>query len=87
MKTEMVKVEQLSKNQFIIRTEKGNYLQSYNKLIAFEPRGGGKILLDNHYWDFSQTTGKYRNSFLGETIEVTREKIKNGVYKLTNLNP
>ena len=29
---------------------------------------------------------KYRNQFLGEQIEETRSKIKNGTYKLKDLN-
>ena len=33
-------------------------------------------------WDYSVTTGKYRNQFLGEGIKETREKIANGTYKI-----
>jgi hypothetical protein len=80
-------------NQFIITTDEGEYFQSYDSVIAFKPSGyrGQKIPvylihLDETYWDYSTTTGKYRNAFLGETIEETREKIKSGEYVLTNLN-
>lgn len=45
-----------------------------------------EITLDENYWDYSTTTGKYRNQFLGETIEETRRKIASGEYKLANLN-
>ena len=44
------------------------------------------IMLDKNYWDYSRTTGKYRNQFLGEDIKTTRKKIKSGEYKLWDLN-
>ena len=45
-----------------------------------------KIELDQKYWNYSNTTGKYRNIFLGETITETKKKIKSGEYILTDLN-
>jgi hypothetical protein len=72
-------------NQFILYTEKGSYFQSYKSIIAFIPRSG-KIQLDSHYWDYSRTTGKYRNQFLNETKKETQSKIDSGQYELTNLN-
>jgi hypothetical protein len=74
------------KNQFCIRTSEGVFFQSYNSMIAFKPFGGGKILLDRDTWDYSVTTGKYRNQFLNETKKETEAKIKAGVYELVNLN-
>lgn len=62
----------------------GTMFQSYNSNITFT--SNGMVLLDKHYWDYSTTTGKYRNIFLGETIAETRKKIKSGEYILTNLN-
>lgn len=44
------------------------------------------IELDAKYWDYSTTTGKHRNAFLGETKAETQAKINSGEYKLTNLN-
>ena len=73
------------KNQFIITTNDGIYLQSYNSIIAFKSKDG-KTYLDNYYWDYSKTTGKYRNMFLRETKKETENKIKDGTYILTNLN-
>ena len=73
------------KNQFIIRTEDGVYFQSYNSIIAFCDKKG-KITLDADKWDFSVTTGKYRNQFLSETKAETEKKIKTGVYTLADLN-
>jgi hypothetical protein len=73
-------------NQFEIYDNKGRYFQSYNSIIAFINKKG-QVYLDEYYWDYSQTTGKYRNMFLGDWgIEETREKIKSGQYKLKNLN-
>lgn len=72
-------------NQFIITMSNGARLfQSYNSIIARKDKAG--IMLDINKWDYSVTTGKYRNQFLGEGIADTRKKIKSGVYKLTNLN-
>jgi len=72
-------------NQFEIYTDKGVYFQSYRSIIAFKPYNG-KTQLDENYWDYSRTTSKYRNEFLNEYTEETRRKIKEGEYKLTNLN-
>lgn len=91
--TKKAKVEQMEgragrpvANQFIITTGDGVYFQSYYSIIAFKPYGEDKIYLDENKWDYSTTTGKYRNDFLGEGIAETRQKIKNGVYELVNLN-
>ncbi len=72
-------------NQFVIYTNDGTYFQSYNSVIAFRDNEN-KITLDDCYWDYSRTTGKYRNEFLGEYIADTRAKIDSGEYKLANLN-
>jgi len=72
-------------NQFIINTNEGTYFQSYNSIIAFRDNNS-KITLDDYYWDYSRTTGKYRNEFLGEYIKDTRSKIESGEYKLADLN-
>lgn len=42
--------------------------------------------LDRNTWDYSTTTGKYRNQFLGETKKETQAKIDSGEYTLANLN-
>ncbi|KKL48226.1 hypothetical protein LCGC14_2327630 [marine sediment metagenome] len=73
-------------NQFIITTPKGQYFQSYDSIIVFVPANSGKIQLDEYYWAYSKTTGRYRNIFLGETKAETQRNIDNGTYKLTNLN-
>lgn len=71
-------------NQFIIETPEGIYFQSYQSTIAVN--NDGKITIDVNNWDYSTTTGKYRNQFLGEGIAETRKKIESGEYKLADLN-
>ena len=76
-------------NQFVITDDKQNeYFQSYNSMIVKKDYENDevKIYLDQKYWNYSNTTGKYRNIFLNETIKDTRKKIKSGEYKLTDLN-
>jgi hypothetical protein len=88
----MVKVENMISNkgnsianQFIIEIDGTLYFQSYRSIIVkIEPNGN--VYLDEHYWDYSNTTGKYRNQFLGETKKETVAKINDGTYKLVNLN-
>ena len=84
-------------NQFIItdhgRGALGNFterrvFQSYDSVIAAITvwPDGTKVELDETYWDYSRTTGKYRNLFLGENKAETIKKIDSGEYTLTNLN-
>ena len=72
-------------NQFLIIDDEGITFQSYRSLIARKTYDG-KVFLDDVFWDYSRTTGKYRNQFLREGIAETREKIKSGEYILTDLN-
>ena len=76
-------------NQFIIRqrTDKGvrEIFQSYRSVIAVIDEEGN-VTLDRHKWDYSVTTGRYRNQFLGEDIRETRKKIEQGIYTLADLN-
>jgi hypothetical protein len=84
-----IRVEQFHlKNQFIIKTSDGTYFQSYNSIIAFEPSEfGKKTVLDKYLWNYSTTTGKYRNLFLCDSgIAETRKKIESGEYILDSLN-
>jgi len=71
-------------NQFIIYTTEGSIFQSYNSTIV--KIENGKTYLDLNKWDYSKTTGKYRNIFLNENKKQTEQKIKNGEYILTDLN-
>lgn len=84
-------------NQFIVteRVVKGGKtyyyetFQSYDSIIAikeFTPQLPIYVTLDCTYWNYSKTTGKYRNQFLGESKKETEQKIKDGTYKLADLN-
>ena len=71
-----------AKNQFVIRDNGNEYLQSYDSIIVKRDKNN-KITLGQD-WDYSKTTGKYRNLYLGETKKETEAKIKNGEYKIDN---
>jgi len=88
----MVKVENMVSNkgnsianQFIIEVDGDVYFQSYRSMIA-RISNTGKIYLDSQYWDYSPTTSKWRNQFLGETKKETERRIADGTYIMTNLN-
>ena len=81
-----IKIEQFKViNQFTLTTENGVYFESYGSVIVFKPNNG-KIQLDSNLWNYSKTTSKYRNMFLGETTKETQQKIDSGEYELTSLN-
>lgn len=71
-------------NQFIIRDGDKEIFKSYNSIIAIKENG--TVTLDSYFWNYSLTTSKYRNIFLGESTKETQAKIKSGEYKLANLN-
>ena len=71
-------------NQFIIRHNGVTYFQSYDVIVA--KIQGVQITLDKNYWDYSRTTAKYRNAFLGMTTKEVKEKIKSGDILLEDLN-
>ena len=74
-------------NQFILKDDNNNvYFQSYDSVIVKKDYTNCKTFLDSHYWDYSTTTGKYRNIFLNENKKETQKKIDQGIYELTDLN-
>lgn len=66
------------------------FFQSYDSVIAHINYGDfnteASVTLDKQYWDYSRTTGKYRNQWLGESKAETERNIRSGEYKLANLN-
>ena len=80
------------KNHFIINTPEATCFQSYDTIIVKTIAGNSdnnykrQVFLDRDKWDYSKTTGKYRNLFLGETKKETEKKIKSGEYQLVDLN-
>jgi len=80
-----IKIDSLAPNQYIIKIEgEGTYFQSYKSIIVAKTPEG--TFLDEYYWNYSKTTGKYRNIFLNEDRKETEKKIKTGKYKLIYLN-
>ena len=88
-------------NQFIVEGARielpndwysGYMFQSYESNIVLKAIDCGntgntyKVFIDSYYWDYSVTTGKYRNQFLGETKKETQAKIDSGEYILADLN-
>ena len=78
-------------NQFIITNDKigETVFQSYGSAIVLihrTPNAKDKVFLDRDKWDYSKTTGKYRNTFLSESKAETQKKIDSGEYILTDLN-
>lgn len=80
--------QEKTKKHFIIFTPEATYFQSYDSIIVktdFE-HGERRVTLDETYWNYSKTTSKYRNEFLGITTDETKAKIKSGEFKLADLN-
>jgi hypothetical protein len=84
-------------NQFIITDEGrgalGNFLkreifQSYESIIAERITWPDEttIILDSTYWNYSVTTSKYLAQFLGVDSKTIKARVKDGTYKLSNLN-
>jgi hypothetical protein len=71
-------------NQFEITGKDFFAFQSYRSIIVVHKNG--KTYLDHNKWDYSVTTGKYRNRFLGENKAETQRKIDAGIYELAELN-
>lgn len=77
-------------NQFIIddfMLDTGKsvvYFQSYDSIIVRIE--DGQVVLDANKWDYSTTTSKYRDQFLGENKKETQAKIDSGEYVLSDLN-
>ena len=72
------------KNQFLIETPKGTFLQSYDTLVAWKSPSG-RVVVD-HDWDYSRTTTKYVSMFVGKSPKEIRRDIQNGNITVTNLN-
>ena len=75
-------------NQFIINDSEYTAFQSYQSIIVkttFE-NGERVVYLDSYYYNYSKTTAKYRNQFLGCTSKEVEQRIKEGIYILTDLN-
>ena len=64
-------------NHFVLSGDGVEMFQSYDSIIVKKDKG--KITLGKN-WDYSVTTGKYRNQYLGETKKETQKKLDSGEY-------
>ena len=62
---------------YFLRDDWDEWVVHYNKPL---------VILDNLRWDYSTTTGKYRNIFLNEKKDLTQKRINSNLYLLANLN-
>ena len=72
-------------NQFIIWTEEEQFFQSYQTIIG-KRDNEGNVFLDQNRWNYSVTTSKYRNQWLGMNTKEVKKAIDDGTIKLINLN-
>ena len=72
-------------NQFIIWTEEEQFFQSYQTIIG-KRDNEGNVFLDQNRWDYSVTTSRYRNEWLGMNTKEVKKAIDDGTIKLINLN-
>lgn len=62
------------------------YLQSYDSIVCMID-SVGRIFLNHKVYDYSKTTKKYRNMFLGLTTKELNRQIINGTIKMIPFNP
>lgn len=79
-----MKVTSLANNQYVIEHNGVTYFQSYDVIVAKKSKG--KIILDKDYYEYSRTTIKYRNMFLGLLSASVKEAIRDGKITLGKLN-
>jgi hypothetical protein len=73
-------------DQLEITLEDGSRLfTSYTRKVALVT-AEGQTWLDSCYWNYSRTTSRYRNEFLGLSTPEIMRGLESGALKLTNLN-
>ena len=82
----MKQISKISTHGYVYKDTKTDFslLQSYDVIIA--EKRGIVIYLDEKYYDYSISTVRDRNKFLGESSKEIKRKIYIGEYKLINLN-
>lgn len=72
-------------NMTVFQDDNNNrVLQSYNVIIARETNHG--VILDSKYYNYSVTTSRHRNEFLGVNTKQFNNQIARGLYEFSNLN-
>jgi len=77
-------IKAIANNQLVMTTANKQLFVSYESVIVLIDETG--TYLDMYKWDYSRTTAKYRNKFLNETTKEIAAKLRDGVYKLIDLN-
>ena len=77
-------------NQFVIKTAKATYFQSYDSVVA--KIENGKVFVSS-YWDYSNTTRKHLYIFLSDygfshlcSAKEMRKAIKSGEVNMVNVS-
>ena len=79
-------------NQVILSDMTGKTFVSYGSKIVYKSKDRAddglplEIVMDDRYWDYSRTTGKYRNEFMNMGVQQVRDHIKTGRIKIGDLN-
>ena len=79
-------------NQTILSDMTGKTFVSYGSKIVYQSKDRAsdglplEIIVDENYWDYSRTTGKYRNEFMNMGVQDVRNHIKEGRIQVGNLN-
>jgi hypothetical protein len=79
-------------NQVILSDMTGKTFVSYGSKIVYQSKDRAsdglplEIVMDDRYWDYSRTTGKYRNEFMNMGVQQVRDHIKTGRIKIGDLN-
>ena len=97
--TSFIGVEQMTSrsgnvvpNQTILSDMTGKTFVSYGSKIVYQSKDRASdglpldIIVDENYWDYSRTTGKYRNEFMNMGVQDVRDYIKEGRIQVGNLN-
>lgn len=66
------------KNAFIIHTDQGKFLQSYDDTIAFVSKDDtSKIQVSKNFWNFTPTSLKHLENFLEKDFDIIRWDVQN----------
>ena len=67
-------------NQYVIKLDNCDVFQSYETVIAIRDydyvNGKYEVYLNKQYYNYSRTTSRYRNKYLGLTTKEIEQKIK-----------
>ena len=73
-----------NKNMFVAHRGNISVLKSYNKIIAIVLNG--EIYLNSEYYNYSTTTSRHRNLFLGVSAKEFEQNCKKSLYNFISDN-